>query len=347
MDSVALTGIARMQTISEPDPVLRNENDVLVRVSHMGVCGSDMHYFNTGRIGITEVVYPCVLGHEGSGIVEEIGRGVEGLKKGQRIMIEPAMPCGKCDQCLADRPHTCRNILFLGQPGVQPGLLSEFILMPEHCCFPLPDHMSNEHAVMAEPLSIAIWAADLAPVRKEMNIGILGSGPIGMCVLLYCKYLGVENIFVTDKLDYRLKMAENSGALWTGDPDSSDIVRDILEEAPEGMDIVFDCCGMQEAMEQAIEIMKPGGKIMIVGIPEFENWSIPADVPRRNEIGFQNVRRQNNRLQTAIDLISESKIDVSSLITHRYSFNETGKAFDLVSNYRDGVMKTIVEFPQS
>ena len=345
MNSVALTGIAQMQIISEPDPLIQNEDDVLVRVSHMGVCGSDMHFFHTGRIGKTEVVYPCVLGHEGSGIVEEIGSGVKGLVKGQRIMIEPAMPCGKCDQCLADRPHTCRNIIFLGQPGVLPGLLSEYIKMPQHCCFPLPIHMSNEHAVMAEPLSIAIWAADLAPVQKGMNIGILGSGPIGMCVLLYCKYLGVHNIFVTDKLNYRLKMAEQSGAGWTGNPDSSDIVSGILDEAPEGMDIVFDCCGMQEAMEQAIQIMKPGGKIMIVGIPEFDNWSIPADAPRRYEIGFQNVRRQNNRLQTAIDLISEGKIDVSTLITHRYPFLETSKAFNLVSNYGDGVMKTIIEFP--
>jgi L-iditol 2-dehydrogenase len=234
-------------------------------------------------------------------------------------------------------------MIFMGQPGQHTGLLSEFVVMPSHCCFPLPDHLDNETAVIAEPLSIAIWASDLANVQKGMKIGILGSGPIGMCVLLYCRYLGCMDIYITDKLDYRLEMASEAGAGWTGNADASDIVSGILGEEPEGLDIVFDCCGMQEAMDQAVELMKPGGHISIIGIPEFDTWHLPTDLIRRKEICIQNVRRQNNRLKTAIDLIAENKIDVSPLITHRFPLEETGQAFDLVSKYGDGVMKTIIE----
>lgn len=344
MKSMALTGIGKIGMINETDPVLREENDVLIRVTHMGVCGSDMHYYTAGRIGSNRVEYPFVVGHEGSGVIEKTGPGVKGLVKGQRIAIEPGMPCHSCDQCQTGRPHTCRNMKFLGNPGQSPGLLSETIVMPAQNCYPLPDHLENEFAVFAEPLSIAIWAADLAGVSHGKTVGILGAGPIGMSVLQYCRFLGAEKIYVTDKLDYRLRMAGIAGAGWTGNPDSSDVVSGILEKEPMELDVVFDCCGMQEAMDQAIDLIKPGGKIMIVGIPEFDNWVLATDLTRRKEICFQNVRRQNDRLQKAIDLIAGGKVDVSPLITHRFSFQDTSKAFDLVSGYRDGVMKAIIEF---
>ncbi|MFC2098168.1 zinc-binding dehydrogenase [Bacteroidota bacterium] len=344
MKSIVLNGISEMGIITGPDPVLDSKNDVLVRVSHVGVCGSDMHFYNTGRIGANQVKYPFVLGHEGAGIVEKTGPGVVGLEKGQRISIEPAMPCHKCDQCLAGRPHTCRNLSFMGNPGQSTGLLSESVVIPEDSCYPLPEHLGNELAVLAEPLSIAVWAGDLAGVKPDMSIGILGSGPIGLSVLKYCRFLGAERIYTTDKLDYRLGMAVDAGAGWTGNPDSSDIVSGIIEEEVGGLDLVFDCCGMQEAIDQAIQLIKPGGKIMIIGIPEFDQWSLPTDETRRKEICFQNVRRQNERLQKAIDLIAENKIDMFSLITHRFHFEETDKAFDLVSGYRDGVMKAIIEY---
>jgi L-iditol 2-dehydrogenase len=347
MKSMALTGISEMGMITEPEPVLRKDDDVLVRVSHMGVCGSDMHYYTTGRIGSNIVEYPFVLGHEGSGIVERTGPGVRGLEAGRKIVIEPAMPCLNCDQCRAGRPHTCRNLKFLGNPGQYPGLLSEYIVIPSHSCFTIPEHLEHDVSVMAEPLSIAIWAVDLSGITdsttsRDISIGILGSGPIGMSVLLYCRQLGFEKIYVTDKLDYRLDMAAVAGARWTGNPDSSDIVSGILGKEDRGLDTVFDCCGMQDAMNQAVELMKPGGKIIIVGIPEFDYWNLPTDQTRRKEICFQNVRRQNGRLQNAIDLIEDGRVDVKNLITHRFDFPDTGKAFDMVSGYRDGVMKAII-----
>ncbi len=344
MKSVALTGIGKMDMIQEPDPLIKKDTDVIVRVSHVGVCGSDMHLYEEGHVGDSWVDYPFVVGHEGTGIVEQAGAGVKSVKPGDRIAIEPAQPCGNCDQCLAGRPHTCRNMVFLGSPGQAAGILSEKILIPEKCCFRLPDNLSNERACLAEPLSISIWAVDLAGVDSDSSIAILGSGPIGMCVLLYARHLGVKNIHVTDKIDDRLERAKKAGASWTGNPDLEDIVPGILEKEPLGFDFVFDCCGMQEAMDQAVELIKPGGKVMIVGIPEFKNWLFATDKTRRKEVCIQNVRRQNDRLHKALELIAEGKVDTDQLVTHRFSFPKANEAFDLVNNYRDGVMKALIEF---
>ena len=344
MKSIALTGIAKMGTIQEPDPLIRDETDVIVKVTHVGVCGSDMHLYDEGHIGDNWVEYPFVVGHEGVGIIEQVGTGVRHVKPGDRIAIEPAQSCGKCDQCLAGRPHTCRNMVFLGSPGQAVGILSEKIVIPGHCCFLLPDNLSNERACLAEPLSISIWAVDLAGIKPDSNIAILGSGPIGMCILLYARQQEVKNIYVTDKIDVRLEKSEKAGASWTGNPDKLDIVDIISKEEPLGLDCIFDCCGKQEAMDQAVELIKPGGKIMIVGIPEFDNWLFPTDKTRRKEMCIQNVRRQNDRLQKALDLIADRKVDTDQLVTHRFSFPRTNEAFDLVNDYRDGVMKALIEF---
>lgn len=343
MKSFALTGLAKMGTIQEPDPVIQKDTDVIVKVTHVGVCGSDMHLYEEGHIGDNWVDYPFVVGHEGAGIVEEVGTGVRHVKPGDRIAIEPAQFCGQCDQCMAGRPHTCRKLVFLGSPGQVAGILSEKIVIPGRCCFPLPDMLSNERACLAEPLSISIWAVDLSGINPDSDIAILGSGPIGMCVLLYARQKGVKNIYVTDKIDKRLEKAEKAGASWTGNPDNEDIVDTILKKEPLGLDCVFDCCGKQEAMNQAVDLVKPGGKIMIVGIPEFDNWLFPTDKTRRKELCIQNVRRQNDRLKKAIELIAERKVDTDQLVTHRFSFPRTNEAFDLVNHYRNGVMKALIE----
>ena len=149
---------------------------------------------------------------------------------------------------------------------------------------------------------------------------------------------------MTDKIDDRLEKAAGAGAGWTGNPDREDIVEGIQEKEPLGLDCIFDCCGKQEAMDQAVELLKPGGKIMIVGIPEFDNWLFPTDRTRRKEICIQNVRRQNDRLQKAIDLIAGGQINTDQLVTHRFSFEDTHPAFELVNDYRDGVMKALIEF---
>jgi L-iditol 2-dehydrogenase len=344
MNAFVLTGLNKMAMKRVPKPRIMNPEDVLIKMASVGVCGSDIHYYTDGKIGSQVVEYPFTVGHEGSGIVEQVGAGVAKLKPGDRVAIDPAMPCFQCDQCRSGRFHTCRHLKFLGCPGQAEGCLSEYIVMPETSCFPLSQTVSFDEAVISEPLAIGYYATKLAGNLKYKTIGILGFGPIGMSVLLPALAEEAGKIYVTDKINSRLKIAAKCGASWTGNPDETDIVADIVTKEPLLLDYVFECCGKQEAVDQAIKLLKPGGKLMIIGIPEFERWSFPSDDFRRKEITVQNVRRQNECTHEVLELITNKKVDVTPMVTHHFPFDKTDQAFELVAGYRDGVMKAMIGF---
>jgi L-iditol 2-dehydrogenase len=344
MKTMQLTGIQQISKVELPDPVIANDSDVLIKMKALGVCGSDIHYYKHGKIGSQIVKFPFLLGHEGAGQVVAVGEAVKKIKVGQRVAIEPAMPCGECDQCLVGRYHTCRKLKFLGCPGQAEGCLSEYIIMPETSCIPISDNLSYDQAAISEPLAIGVYAVKQSISIKGAKIGILGFGPIGMSVLLSAIAQGAEKVYVTDQINRRLEIAEKCGATWTGNPINEDIVASIKGKEPLLLDVVFECCGKQEAIDQAIEILKPGGKLMIIGIPEFSKWSFDVDALRRKEITITNVRRQVGCVETALELMSEGLVDISLMPTHRFSFDETQKAFELVAEYRDGVMKAMIDF---
>jgi L-iditol 2-dehydrogenase len=344
MKAMVLTGIRSMDSRDVPDPAPRGKRDVLVRMGSVGVCGSDIHYYVDGKIGSQVVEYPFCVGHEGAGIVEEVGKGVVRLKRGDRVAIDPAMYCGACDQCLAGRPNTCRKLRFLGCPRQAEGCLSEYIVMPEDCLFPIKDSMSLEQAALSEPLAIGLYAVEKSIPMKGARIGILGAGPIGLSVLLPAKARGASKVYITDKLAPRLALARKAGADWVGNPEKDDVPRAIADEEPRLLDAVFECCGSQEAIDQAFEILKPGGKLMIIGIPKESRLSFPVDKMRHKEVTITNVRRQAHCVQPALDMIDRKEIDVDIMVTHRYEFSNTREAFDLVAGYRDGVMKAMVNF---
>lgn len=344
MKTAVLTGIRRMEMVERPMPQITQDTDVLIRMKVVGVCGSDIHYYTTGKIGSQVVHYPFTVGHEGAGEVVETGSRVKRVKPGDRIAIDPSMPCFQCDQCLAGRPHTCRKLKFLGNPGQAEGCLSEYIVMPETSCFPLPDGMSYDEAAISEPLAIGVYATRLAQMDLSgKKIGILGFGPIGMSVLLPAIHKGAGSVYVTDKIAGRLAIADACGAAWTGNPLKEDVVAAVKEREEALLDLIFECCGQQEAVDQSIDMLKPGGKLMIIGIPEFDRWSFPVDKLRHKEISIQNVRRQNHSLEETLELLRESKVDVSRMPTHRFPFSQTEQAFELVAGYRDGVMKALIE----
>ncbi len=344
MKAMMLTGIRQMELKEVPTPSILNDRDVRIKMKTLGVCGSDIHYYVSGKIGSQVVQYPFTVGHEGAGVVEAVGKGVTMVKPGDRIAIEPAMPCWECDQCLAGRPHTCRNLRFLGCPGQAEGSLSEYIVMPETSCFKIPDQMSFDEAAISEPLAIGLYAVKQSISMKGAKVGILGFGPIGMSVLLPALAMGAQEVYVTDKIDERLWIAQENGAALTANPDSEDVVGKIAAQVPELLDVVFECCGQQDAIDNAVDLLKPGGKLMIIGIPEFDRWSFPVDKSRRKELCIQNVRRQNEAVQPALDMIAAGKISVSAMTTHRFSFEESKEAFDLVAAYGDGVMKAMIDF---
>src|SRR5664279_2349294 len=201
MKAMMLTGIKQIEMMDIPEPLVVNPNDVKIKMSVMGICGSDIHYYTQGQIGSQKVKYPFTVGHEGAGVVVEVGNSVKTVKPGDNIAIEPAMPCWKCDQCLSGRPHTCRNLRFLGCPGQAEGCLMEYIVMPETSCFPLTGNLTPDNGSISEPMAIGVYAVKKSGGVKDLSIGILGFGPIGMSVMLASKAKKAKKIYVTDLID--------------------------------------------------------------------------------------------------------------------------------------------------
>ena len=341
-----MTGIRELEIREIPPPKISLPGEVLLRIEAVGVCGSDLHYYTHGNIGALVVSYPWIVGHECAGTVLETGSGVQNLKAGQRVAVDPLITCGECDQCRAGRANTCRHQRFLACPGQMPGSLVEYLVLPEQCCFPIPDSMSLPQAVATEPLAIGVYAHRLAHPEPGAKIGILGSGPIGLCVLLACRAAGDFRIYATDLLEERLAVARQCGAAWTGNPRREDIIEAIQQREPPGLDYVFECAGQQETLDQAADLLKPGGKLLLIGIPEVERVSFKPDLLRRKELRLQNVRRQNECVGHTINLVATGKIDLGPLLTHDFSFAETKAAFDLVAAYRDGVVKATIHIPE-
>ena len=345
MKAMKLTGIRQMEMMDVPTPKIVNDTDVLIKMEVLGVCGSDVHYYETGQIGSQVVDYPFTVGHEGSGVVEAVGSGVTHVKPGDRIAIEPAMSCGECDQCKAGRPHTCRNLKFLGCPKQAEGCLSEHIVMPEECCFEVTEKTTFDEAAISEPLAIGVYAVKQSIPMQGAKVGILGAGCIGLSVLLPSKAQGAESIYMTDKIDTRIDLALKAGAVWGGNPDNEDVVEKVKELEPSGLDVVFECCGEQDALDQAIEMLKPGGKLLLIGIPPTsKRVTFLIDKLRHKEICIQNVRRQNHCVQPALDMMDRGDFDIRVMVTHRFPFAESKAAFDLAASYDDGVLKTMIDF---
>jgi threonine dehydrogenase-like Zn-dependent dehydrogenase len=223
----------------------------------------------------------------------------------------------------------------------------ELLVMPEESCFPIRDSMSLTQAALSEPLAIGVYAVKQSVPMRGAKVGILGAGPIGLSVLVAARAQGAESIYVTDKLHERLQAAVAAGAMWGGDPRSVDVVSEIEAREPGQLDVVFECCGQQQALDQAVRMLKPGGKLMIVGIPEEERVWFSIDFLRRKEICIQNVRRQVHCVQLALDGIADGSYPVDFMVTHRFPFDRTKEAFDLVSDYRDGVVKAMIEFGEA
>ena len=344
MNTLVLTNIRKIELIDRPQPKLKNPDDVLIRIKTVGVCGSDVHYFTEGKIGSQVVEFPFAVGHECSGIVVEIGTSVTRVKSGDLVAIDPSIHCGKCDQCLSGRPHTCRNNRFLGCPGQIEGCLAEYIVMPEFTCFPLNDSFDQTTAALIEPLTIGAYSVELAKTNfQDKTIGIFGAGPIGLSVLMVLKTMKTREIYCYEPLHYRRTKATDLGADFVVDPLGTDVLEATKKTEPLLLDVVFECSGDQKAVDDAIRILKPGGKLILVGIPPDAKYTFDMDLMRRKEIAIQNVRRQNHCVEKVINLIKNG-LPVKEMVTHHFRPEDTQTAFETVANYRDGVIKAMIDF---
>lgn len=342
MKTVKLTGIKKMETIEESVPEIKNADDVLLKVDVVGICGSDVHYYTTGRIGSQIAEYPFTVGHELSATVIETGADCRHLQPGDRVAVDPLVYCGTCEQCLQGRFNTCLDQRFLGCPGQMDGCLKEYIIMPAYTCYKLPKSISQEIAAICEPLTVGYYTAAKASKLENKNIAVLGAGPIGLSVLQTALLRNPRKVYMTDVLDYRCRIASSQGAGWVGNPKRVNCSSEISSQEPNLLDVVFVCCGQQEALDQAVELTKPGGEIIIVGIPEFDHYRFNAHEVRRKELTIKQVRRQNESEQKTLDLVSKGFLDPGYMVTHRFSFDQVQDAFDMVANYEDEVIKALI-----
>jgi L-iditol 2-dehydrogenase len=344
MKQVVLTGIREMALIQIALPEIIHPNEVKIKMSSIGVCGSDIHYYAEGKIGTQVVQYPFPVGHECSGIIEEIGSEVVNVKVGDLVVVDPSVHCGHCDQCQAGRPHTCRNNKFLGCPGQLDGCLAEYIVMPDFTCFPVTGKINPVQAALIEPLTIGVYTVKLAQIQnKAATVGIFGAGPIGLSVLFKLLADGIDDITMVEPLEYRLKKAQEIGAKYPVNPEYEN-VEDVVKSQHELLlDVAFEASGTQDAVTNAVKILKPGGKLVLVGIPPSAEYTFNMDLMRRKEITVINVRRQNHCVEEAIELVISGKIDVEKMVTHHFTLDETPVAFDIVEGYKDGAIKAMIE----
>ena len=330
MKSVRLHGAGDLQIHEEP-VALAGERDKLVRIKAVGVCGSDLHWFSEGGIGDSKLEHPLILGHEFAGVTQE----------GQRVAIDPAIPCGHCEFCDHGHPNLCENLLFAGD-GKTDGALREWVAWSEKSLFPIPDTISDADGAMLEPLGIAIHSVDLGKLKPGMSVGVFGCGPIGLLIIQMAKLSGAAQIIATDKLAHRVEAAKRYGAsqaYFVSDTRELGEMRAAVQER--GVDVAFDAAGVQEAVDDAFAAVRPGGKIILAGIPEDDRTYFSASTARRKGLTIKLVRRMKHTYARAIELVSKGLVDVRSLVTHHFPLAEAGEAFR-VAERREG-LKVIIE----
>jgi len=281
----------------------------------VGICGSDLHWFAEAGIGDAKLQKPLVLGHEFAGVIAAGPRG------GTRVAIDPAIPCHTCECCLEGNPNLCEHVRFAGH-GLEDGALREYIAWPDECLFPLPDTLSDADGVMLEPLGVAIHAVDLAHLRMGMSVGIFGCGPIGLLIVQLAQLAGAAEVLVTEPLSHRLAVALKLGAKkW---------------KPGQRVDVAFEVAGQNEAVEDAITAVKPGGTFLLAGIPTDDLTSFPASVARRKGLTLKLVRRMKFTYPRAIRLVETGQVDVRSLVSASFPLDQAQEAFIMAAR-REGL----------
>jgi len=324
-----LHGAHDVRVSAEPIPAPRADES-LVRVTAVGICGSDLHWFAQAGIGDARLNRPLVLGHEFAGVVE---------KTGPRVAVDPLLSCGACEPCREGKPNLCLAQRFAGH-GAEDGALREHLVWRTDRLIPLPDELSDEDGAMLEPLGVAIHATRLASLQPGMTVGVFGCGPLGLLIAQVARASGAARIFATEKLAHRLYAAKNfSAEVFAADGDEA---RAILAATNQrGVDIAFEAAGEQAAVDAACAAVKPGGRVVLAGIPDDDQISFTASVARRKELTLQLVRRMRDTYPRAIELVVQRKVDVRSLVTHHFPLEKTGEAF-AVAQSREGI-KVIVK----
>jgi L-iditol 2-dehydrogenase len=316
-------------------------------VTAVGVCGSDLHSYIDGRIGDTVIQQPLILGHEFGAVVEAVGvDAFDGnftpLQPDARVAVDPAQPCGHCGMCEQGHPNLCRRLHFCGS-FPDDGSLCVYMLMPAHTCFPVPQSIDDAGAALLEPLGIAIHAIDLARIRVADSVVILGAGCIGLYLLQLAKLSGADPVFVVDQFPWRLAVAERYGGIPINFAEREPVQVVLQATAGRGVDVAIEAAWADHSVQQAMEMGRLGGRVVLVGIPGSDKVEIKHSTMRRKGLTIRAARRMKHTYPRAIHLAVQSLVDLNGVISHRFPLVDTPRAFALNAAYHDNVVKVVID----
>jgi L-iditol 2-dehydrogenase len=337
MTAVFLEGVHKVvqDEIPIPQPGPR---DVLVKMKAVGVCGSDTHYYEHGRIGGFVIREPLILGHECAGEVVEIGSEVTTLEPGDRVALEPGIPCRHCALCLSGRYNLCREVVFMGTPPHH-GAFREYVTSPEDFAYKLPEGVSVEVGATVEPLAVGMHACTMVGVRPGESVAVLGAGPIGLLAVSAASAAGAAHITAVDMVPMRLEFAGKMGADRAVDAGQTDV----SEELENSADVVLDCAGVEQTLSESLKVARPGGRVGWIGMAS-DTATVPLIEAQSKELSIVTVFRYANVYDRAVNLLASGKIDTEPLITHKFGFPEVEKALKFASENKEIALKTMVVF---
>ena len=351
MRAARLTGARRMVVEDGPLPPPPKPDEVRIAVTAVGICGSDLHNYQDGRIGDTAIEAPLILGHEFAGVVLEAGAAAfdgsdQPLRAGQRVAVDPATPCWRCELCEAGHPNLCRRLHFC---GLYPddGALREQMNVPARSCFPVPDAISDAGAALLEPLGVALHAVNLAHVRLGDTVVVLGCGPIGLLIQRLMRHSGAGAVYAFDCFAWRAEKALAWGATgaWTLDDDPVARMQDVT--GGRGADIAVEAAWADHSVGQAVEMARLGGRVMLAGIPSADEVRFKHSTARRKGLTISMVRRMKHVYPRAMELVRAGVVDLDDLISHRFPLERAPEAFAMNLAYPPGVQKVVIDVRQA
>jgi L-iditol 2-dehydrogenase len=307
-----LYGTGDIRVGDEPAPPAA-VGETLVRVGAVGICGSDLHWWTEGSIGDAVLAHPLVLGHEGAGEI------ADGPRRGERVAIDPAIPCEICRACRDGYRNLCYNVRFAGHGGCD-GMMREVMSWPTRLLHPLPDRLSDTEGAMLEPLGVAIHALDLGHVPFDGTVAVIGCGPIGLLAIQLLRAAGASRVLAVEPLAHRREAAAKCGA--------DEVVSLEADLAGYGGDVAFDMSGTNDAVRLAMESVRPGGRVVLGGIPDGDTTTFRASLARRKGLTIAMVRRMNEVYPRAIDLVARGVVSLEPLVSRRAPLADAADAFD-------------------
>lgn len=350
MRAARLYGPRDMRMDEVPVPPPPGAGQVRIAVTAVGICGSDLHSYDDARIGDTVIAAPLILGHEFAGVVLDAPPDArdgndQPLRAGQRVAVDPATPCWRCELCEAGHPNLCRRLHFC---GLYPddGALCEEMNVEARSCFPIPDALSDASAALLEPLGVALHTVNLAHIRVGDSVVVLGCGPIGLLIQRLARHSGAATIYGFDRFPWRAGKARQWGATdaWTLEQDPVQRIHTLT--GGRGADIVVEAAWADHSIAQAVEMARLGGRVMLAGIPSADEVRFKHSTARRKGLTIRMARRMKHVYPRAARLVLDGVVNLDDLVSHQFPLERTPEAFAANITYPDGMHKVIVNVHQ-